>query len=572
MSLEKHPIRVNHIGYMTFAKKRFILTENKEKSLNFTVDLIIDARFEEVLKGTLEECDDGYGNTVWVGDFSSVTNNGSYVIRAGGYKSRAFTVYDKAYDNTARIMLSYFTYQRCGSELGYHGKCHLDDGYIKETGEHVDLSGGYHQSCDLRKSPAGISIGVYGMIQYALSNKSEWGKKLLSDEVEWACDYYVKSIQENGDMYNTLNAPFGWEGRTFYKSPAPSSAAWNVVSCLSMAALYFKENKPDKSEQYLKTAIRAYNRLTFDQRSDKMYTHPDPHPLGMDPSYFYYYNCRKNSVSDIAQRGVASAHLWRITGDEKYMKEVERSAIFVADNTLKGSLAHCINAGDRHLVEGVSSYYSWMCGGLLVLVEACNIGISTPYIKEKIVAAAESICKIADTNIWKNTKMIYSDADLDIETGHVRKGEKAPRKRDGLPSVDSIGDTENELKCYYSHKTLAQRPSFAAYHGIILIKAFELTNNKKYMEYAQAAIDNLMGVNNSDSTNIVGQGYNHPNNPVSGQFFPHTPDIPGAVTIGYNDLDTTGLESAGPEYDMPCVGMMLYLISKISENHKYIDK
>ncbi len=82
--LQKHPIRVNHIGFCPDAPKRFVLTENPECNMIFTVDLIIDARFEEVLSGTLTECDDGFGNTVWTGNFSSVTQEGSYVIRAGG--------------------------------------------------------------------------------------------------------------------------------------------------------------------------------------------------------------------------------------------------------------------------------------------------------------------------------------------------------------------------------------------------------------------------------------------------------------------------------------------------------
>lgn len=563
--LQKHPIRVNHIGFCPEAPKRFVLTENADRNMIFTVDLIIDARFKEVFSGNLTEVDDGFGNTVWTGDFSSITQEGSYVIRAGGFKSRAFVIYKRAYEHTTRVLLSYFTYQRCGSDLGYYGKCHLDDGYIKETGEHVDLSGGYHQSCDLRKSPAGVSIGVYGMIEGALRDKSSWGKTLFRDEVSWACDYFVKTIQENGDMYNTLNAPFGWEGRVFYKSPAPSSAAWNVVSCLAMGSLYFKDLDSKRSEKYLAVSKRAYNRLVSDGRTEESYRHPDTPPLGMDPERYYHVNCKKNSVADISQRAVASANLWLATRDEHYRNEVARCAASVAGHMLKGKLSSCICAGNGHFVQTVASTYSFLPGGLIALVKADDIGVANEYIKEKIIAAAESICYIASKTVWKTPKNIYSDADLDNSMSHVREGQRAPTIRKKLPSVDKIDDDENEIPAYYSHKVLKCSPSISIYQGLVLLKAYELTKNKKYFRSAQAIADNMMGTNFADSTNIVGQGYNHPNNPVSGQFFPHTPDIPGAVTIGYDDLDTLGLVSAGPEYDMPNVGLLIYYLSKLSE-------
>jgi len=40
-----------------------------------------------------------------------------------------------------------------------------------------------------------------------------------------------------------------------------------------------------------------------------------------------------------------------------------------------------------------------------------------------------------------------------------------------------------------------------------------------------------------------------------GQFFPHTPQIPGAVIVGVPD---------GVEYDMPCVGTLMWLLAEIS--------
>ena len=193
----QNAIRINHRGFLPYAQKRFVLVENPRECLDFTVIHIDDVKYIKVFEGKLEKVSED-GSTYYVGDFSHITKNGDYYIEAGGFKSRQFVIYDKAYDICQRIMLQYFTFQRCGHPLGWNGPCHLDDGYIKETGERVDLSGGYHQSCDLRKSPGGVSIGVLGMMNFALADKSEWGKILVKDEVRWACDYFVKTIQKNG--------------------------------------------------------------------------------------------------------------------------------------------------------------------------------------------------------------------------------------------------------------------------------------------------------------------------------------------------------------------------------------
>ena len=236
----QNAIRVNHRGFLKGAQKRFILVDNTPSTDEFEVCIVEDVMEKTVYTGKLERRLDGEA-VYFTGDFSHVTKDGDYFIKVGNYRSRQFVIYDGAYDICQRVMLEFFKYQRCGHPLGWNGACHLDDGFIKETGEHVDLSGGYHQSCDLRKSPGGISIGVNGMLRFALKDKSEWGKILLADEVRWALEYYLKVIQENGAMYNTLNSPFGWQGREFFNSPAPSSAQWNVTSCLALGYLYLKD-------------------------------------------------------------------------------------------------------------------------------------------------------------------------------------------------------------------------------------------------------------------------------------------------------------------------------------------
>ena len=316
----QNPIRVNHRGFLSQSNKRFVLTENLTDSLTFSIILVDNVEEITVFTGEMKTFKEN-GDTLYEGDFSVVSKSGDYYIDAGGYRSRQFVIYDGAYDIALRTMLQYFTYQRCGHALGWAGECHLDDGVIFETGEKVDLSGGYHQSCDLRKSPGGISIGIVGLINFALKDNSSWGKILTKDEVKWACDYYVKVIQENGAMYNTLNEPFGWEGRVFYKSPAPSSAQWNTTTALALGSIYFKDIDIEISKKYLETSLRSYNYMQG-ERDYQQYNHPNKYPFGMDPDSFYEI-CKRDSSSDLAYQISAAAILYKATFNNKFIDEIK---------------------------------------------------------------------------------------------------------------------------------------------------------------------------------------------------------------------------------------------------------
>ena len=406
----QNAIRVNHRGFLRSSKKRFILTDNKTEDLSFRIIITDDVKEITVYEGTMSPVYED-NTTYYLGDFSSVTREGDYYIEAGGYRSRQFVIYDGAYDICQRIMLEYFKYQRCGHPLGWNGSCHLDDGIIKETGERVDLSGGYHQSCDLRKSPGGVSIGVLSLLRFALKDKSEWGQILLKDECRWALRYYLKVIQENGAMYNTLNAPLGWDARVFYKSPAPSSSQWNVTSILASGYMFFKESDPVFAEECLKKAIRSYNFMTSDERSSESYVHPEEPPVGMDPSFFFDL-CRKGSTADAASMISASADMYRATKDSRYVEIIKDSLPFLLSHITKGFTL--LRDDDTERTVTASCSYGWLMGGLLALCDAYELMPDFNGLREKIIHALDKIRNFADKSVWRSIQIPYYDKDLDV--------------------------------------------------------------------------------------------------------------------------------------------------------------
>ncbi|MBE6663739.1 MAG: hypothetical protein E7602_04455 [Ruminococcaceae bacterium] len=539
----QNAIRVNQRGFLKSSQKRFVLTENKSGCETFDIYLIENVEERKVFTGKLQEHNED-GKRYFVGDFSSITSDGDYFIEAGGFRSRQFVIYDGAYDICQRVMLEYFKYQRCGHPLGWNGACHLDDGFIKETGERVDLSGGYHQSCDLRKSPGGVSIGVVGLLRFALKDKSEWGKILLTDEAKWALEYYIKVIGENGAMYNTLSSPFGWDGREFYKSPAPSSAQWNVTSCLALGYLYFKDNDFSFAKKCLEKAILSYDFLMGKERPSGVYKHPEKYPFGMDPDSFYE-QCERDSTSDIAYQITVSHDLYRATGEKKYLDLIKLQTPKILE--LVDGFALIRGEANGKLVTASCSY-SWLMGGLLCLYDAYELLGDFCNLKSKISSVLDSICEFLDKSVWQTPDLIYSDSDLDIIDGHEGK-----TRRESMGELLKFGN-------YYYQKNSCFHPSYGAYIGLFLAKGAKALSDSKYMGYAQSILDNLLGANDLDSSRIRGVGYNNCQHHSYGQFFPSTPFIPGAVGVGYHSVDTYNSSS---EYDMPCVGISLYLISEI---------
>lgn len=557
----QNAIRVNMRGFLPSSSKRFVLCDNKTGSNEFTVTLIHGEFVEHtvVFSGKMTTEIDEFGEKYQVGDFSEVRDDGDYYVTAGGYQSRKFVIYDRAYDNCQRHMLEYYTYQRCGHPLGWNGKCHTDDGYIKETGEHVDLSGGYHQSCDLRKSPGGVSIGVLGMLRAALADKSEWGEILFTDEARWACDYFVKTIQQSGAMYNTMNDPFGWGGRVFYKSAAPSSAQWCVTSILALGYLYFKERDAERAERYLSASLRSYEYLTGDTRPKELYRHPDKFQRGFDTDDFYCY-CQKDSTADRLYRIMADSDLYHATADEKYQLDIKATLPLVLEKQLDGKLAHVFHENfEKGRTVGAACNYTWAPAYPMALVYAYDIVGDVYGLGESIRAAADAMYDYSRRGVWHYVKHLSSDADLDIRVGHPEPGKTLPTGRERhakamFPVEESGGQT------YYGFRSYAVSP-LSSLFGAFLVKASKFFGEKKYAALAQDIFDTFLGVNAQDSSRIRGIGYNHVQHRAFGQFFPSTPFIPGAIGVGYSTID---VYSSSSEYDMPCVGNAMHFVAELS--------
>ncbi len=162
-------------------------------------------------------------------DFSAVTAPGSYYIRmetddfSGGGGSPVFRIGPDVYDGLADFLLTYMRQQRCGDNP-YNGHlCHEHDGYIVDhptrTGEHIDVTGGWHDATDYLQYTTTSATAIYQLAfawKYA-PDRSVFGDRYdatgrpaangipdILDEVKWGLDWLDKMNPAPREMYNQI--------------------------------------------------------------------------------------------------------------------------------------------------------------------------------------------------------------------------------------------------------------------------------------------------------------------------------------------------------------------------------
>jgi hypothetical protein len=127
-------------------------------------------------------------------------------------------------------------------------------------------------------------------------------------------------------------------------------------------------------------------------------------------------------------------------------------------------------------------------------------------------------------------------------------------------SLVKFADANGQDYYYIDTKTVS--PLIAVF-GSFLARAGMIFDEPRYLRGAQTILDIFLGVNALDSSRIRGIGYNHVQHKAFGQFFPSTPFIPGAVQVGCASID---VYSSFGEYDMPCVGNVMQLVTEICKH------
>lgn len=548
---------INHVGYRCKADKRVCFTGT---SNSFTVYRMQDCVLAPVFEGELKLSTGNEIATAKTGDFSSVKEPGIYRLANDEGNSRCFIISDDAYDTVARVLLNYFTWQRCNDDLGWHGNCHGGDSITLKSGETRSLGKGHHQSGDLRKWVWGTSIGILGLIEFALRERPLWDKGQAAAEIRHSCDYYLSLITDEGFLIDSTWIPadyqpkpgykgFGdymmsWNRRNYYEIPAPETAHWTVLRVLALASCIFSVQDAVYAHRCLEGAKKIWAYMHDGGSKLRDYDLPEYPPLGHDHFKTHFAGFYPGSALHHAGRAAAAIDLFRAESGDAYrdaareaLRELAKLQIAGHDNPASG----CFWEGpDSEQLANTYTYYYYT---------------SVP------VAFSGALTLFADdpeASAWRQCVQRITDQNLAITQrnpfGRIPGLWHAQERVIGEPFYVS-----------YDYFNYAYNLSLIA-GGVLLAQAAVLMDHAGYAAAAQRQLDWILGANKYDASNVEGVGYNQPHRGIFGEFFPPTPQIPGAVFTHLLDQSflpqTYGFDC---EYDMPEVGWLMYLIAQINQ-------
>ncbi len=555
---KKGMIFINHLGFHRDLSKFFVITDPSADT--FVVRRAhmnrVNSNGEIVYSGSLFLVDRDLGQG-WVGDFSSLRNEGTYVIQCGQALSQIVTISSRIYEYPLRILLNFINTQRCGDTSdGWNSPCHINDGISSETGENIDVSGGWHQSCDLRKWTIGTIYGLPGLASYALHASTPWSRERVLEEIHWGNKYFHKMVRKDGGLMDYVTSPPSFTlQRTVQVTDAPPTTSFLFIFSQAMISRVFKSSDPDYSDSCLALAERVWNYLRSPTAMDRIYSPP---PGNDHPEIFEYMFMDVNPGSSNwhGYAILAATGMLEATGGPVW----EERAVFHANELVKMQfvgeegddlLDGCFIMGSGH--NGIRSnnyepqeYIGPF--GLCRLISLCPGHKDSARWSRAVEKSADRLLRTASRNPW---------------------GLVAPYAFNS-PSKDTRSDGSGFYSYFYHYMWSLGSNMRLLGCALFLIHAAAVTARDKFLETACRQIDWIIGCNPLNRSTVEGIGRNQPERLMNTfQFFPPVPQIPGAVMTGIpgDEMDNPREFAGGTEaeYDMPGTGLLMWIMGELSK-------
>lgn len=551
---------LNHVGFLPHGAKHVVIINPPEPEFAVSNDIWSP---HIVFRGPLKRVNSELGDA-WVGDFSAVQADGVYEILCGEMKSRAFSIHQGIYDQPLRTLFNYYPTQRCGdSQTGWNAPCHLGDATRADTGERVDLTGGWHQSCDLRKWITGTPYGLSGLSQLGLLKHPHWDNGQIADELRWGNRYFHHMIRPDGGLMDSVVVPLGWGERQVYPNDPPTCTSYMMIVGQTFAARYLKERDLEHSRACLDAALRIWAYMTGPTCPQAPYK-----PAVLPPGHEWLADCFSAHYPGSAmERGdalYAGIKLYEATGEKKFLDRACALAADLVKLQVGGDIetnpaAACFRIGpdnDNLIAFGFCTTFGTMFGamGLAELALLRPDHPDAPKWKQAVRLMAEQKCRIADRNPWGLVPSYWSsdrpDAGRPGGSARYRYFFRHRSANGGEIRVGPNGDIAGS--------------------ALFLIRAHRLLGDARYLATAQRQVDWILGCNPFDASTVEGVGLNQPARYLNGgEFFPPTPQIPGAVMTGimgdeHDDPEPFG-NNCSTEYDIPSSAPLMWLLSELSE-------
>lgn len=453
------PVKINQVGYKPADEKIVICKYNPDVT-DYT---IVDSNNNAVYSGKLssEFVNSKSGDAAQVkGDFSDFTTPGTYKIVVDGVgESYEFTIADDVYDDIYKDVVRMLYLQRCGCVLDEslagdfaHAECHMQETTVYETGEVIDVTGGWHDAGDYGRyvSPGAKTIMdlfiTYQDCESARGDdynipESGNGVPDLLDEARYELEWMLKMQRTDGGVYHKVtcaNFPETVDAMSetapLLVSPVSPTATGDFAAVMARASVIYAEYDAEFAATCKAAAEDAYKYLTTNEDTLTGFVNPEEIVTGEYPDGKFY--------DEIFW---AAMELYLATGDTSYLDKAKD--VYEA-NEIKG-----LGWADI----GYYGMYSYLTSDEALQTDA--------ELAQKFI---DSIVAECDTNI-------------------------------GLAEKDAYFISLARSYPWGSNMTVAN-------HGILYHMAYKFTGDAKYNSYAQQQLNYLLGTNPLGYCYVTGYG------------------------------------------------------------------
>jgi hypothetical protein len=528
-------IVVNHLGFRPQDRKKQAIIWGEREFTEFQIVNLVEMGYNEIgpnsqpnsiiYRGKLVKKSFEWG-TYYIADFSDFTLPGIYLITLNNeFSSVPFHIRQDLYSRTLRKAFDYIHIQRCGQAVpGYHGPCHLDDARRRDTGEHVDTTGGWHDAGDLRKWVAhtmllGVSIIQIKRLVDPCWNLFDQNEGDLLDELRWGNQYFLKVQEPNGLVWHDVaggvngdNSDNHWTDNQIgtaddrYINPMFHVVIqWEFICFEAMVAGAFKNIDPAYSNQCLQAALRTYQYM-----NDKPNHKPD----------------------EVAWAILALKELHQMSGGfeiaTRFKKEV--AALLDLQETEYRFNQQRVRGYWYHDLSKTDFFRSSRDSGmpLVALYEAVRFLDDDPGLRERCLAAMRLHC--VDYVLPMTGTNPFGVVPLGLFIGEPTAEKYRPLG----------GDLTYRFFVPAKNWIYAGLTSHLLSYGVGLTMAAEIFNEPKLADLGRRQVEWVMGGNPKNSCLMTGEGINNP--------YPHSRFlglIPGGIMNGI-----CGLEDDEPFLDL----------------------
>ena len=217
------------------------------------------------------------------GDFSEVTDPGTYYIYTNAGSSYTFKIGTDVYDDIYSDVVLMLYRQRCGTELDpaiagdfAHGACHTEEAVIYGTNQTKDVSGGWHDAGDYGKYVVSGAKAVADLLvtyeDYGVKAddlglpESGNGVPDLLDEARYELEWMLKmQDEESGGVYHKVTGMVFCgmvmpeeDTEELVIAPISTTATADFAAVMAKASVVYKDIDADFSASCYEAAVKAW--------------------------------------------------------------------------------------------------------------------------------------------------------------------------------------------------------------------------------------------------------------------------------------------------------------------------